>query len=132
MIEVPFWWDRKLDSLAATVYNMRPDLFDAQPQGKAIPLSPPKEENYTSKTKSKPIPNFPPYFTDATKQLLMTATEWDNDTMEPKGWYMTEKYDGMRLYWSGTQFYSRTGEKINVPTSLTEQLPPVALDGELW
>ena len=62
----------------------------------------------------------------------MTATEWNDDTMVPTGWYLTEKYDGMRLYWDGSQFYSRIGNKVNVPESLTKQLPPVALDGELW
>ena len=62
----------------------------------------------------------------------MTATEWDNSSMEPKGWFMTEKYDGMRLYWNGTQFYTRQGKKLNVPESLTKQLPVIALDGELW
>ena len=41
LVEVPYWWDRKLSSLAATVYNIRPDLFTEQPQGNPIPLSPP-------------------------------------------------------------------------------------------
>ena len=41
MIEVPYWWDRKLPSLAATVYNVKPDLFEVKPQGTAIPDSPP-------------------------------------------------------------------------------------------
>ena len=61
----------------------------------------------------------------------MTATEW-SEGEEPKGWYMTEKYDGMRLYWNGTQFYTRQGRKITVPESVTKRLPVVALDGELW
>ena len=43
MIEVPYWWDRKLPSLAATVYNTRPDLFETEPQGKSIPDSPPSK-----------------------------------------------------------------------------------------
>ena len=66
------------------------------------------------------------------KELFMTATEWDLESMEPKGWYMTEKYDGMRLFWTGTHFVSRLGNKIKVPESITKQLPSVALDGELW
>ena len=62
----------------------------------------------------------------------MTATEWDIDNMEPKGWYITEKYDGMRLFWNGTQFITRQGRKIRAPESITKQLPNVSLDGELW
>jgi DNA ligase-1 len=64
--------------------------------------------------------------------VLMTATEWDSESMDPTGWYMTEKYDGMRLYWNGKEFYSRSGEKVNVPEEIKKQLPSVSLDGELW
>ena len=38
---MPYWWDRLLPSLAATVYNVRPDLFQVKPEGTAIPLTPP-------------------------------------------------------------------------------------------
>ena len=62
----------------------------------------------------------------------MTATLWDFESMEPKGWYITEKYDVIRFYWDGTQCYSRQGTRINIPASIASQLPPVALDGELW
>ena len=62
----------------------------------------------------------------------MTATEWDLDTMEPTGWIMTEKYDGMRLYWNGSDFYSRQGNKVKVPDFISSQMPKETLDGELW
>jgi DNA ligase-1 len=45
---------------------------------------------------------------------------------------MTEKYDGVRLYWNGTAFYTRQGKKLQVPESFTQQMPRIALDGELW
>jgi hypothetical protein len=38
LIEVPFWWDRKRESLAATIFSHRPDLFAKQPRGNPIPL----------------------------------------------------------------------------------------------
>ena len=118
LIKVPYWWDRKTSSLAATIYNVRPDLV-TKPEGSPIPLNPPAEPLVDAKTIS-------------TKKLFMKATDWDKSNMEPKGWYMTEKYDGMRLYWTGKEFYSRQGEEVKVPDSITQQLPPVALDGELW
>jgi hypothetical protein len=43
LIEVPYWWDRKYDSLAATIYSQRPDLFTEKPTGQPIPLNPPSE-----------------------------------------------------------------------------------------
>jgi DNA ligase-1 len=70
---------------------------------------------------------------DIAKDILMTATEWNNESMEPTGWFMTEKYDGMRLFWNGSEFYSRQGEKVNVPDSISRQFPPsISLDCELW
>ena len=62
----------------------------------------------------------------------MTATEWDTSS-DPTGWWMSEKYDGIRLYWDGSIFRSRTGERISVPTEMTVNLPQnISLDGELW
>jgi DNA ligase-1 len=46
--------------------------------------------------------------------------------------WMTEKYDGMRLFWDGSAFYSRQGKKMKVPEVITSQMPKIALDGELW
>ena len=66
------------------------------------------------------------------KQVLMTATEWDENTMDPTGWTMTEKYDGMRLYWNGSDFSTISGKKVKIPKSIETKMPPIALDGELW
>jgi DNA ligase-1 len=62
----------------------------------------------------------------------MTATLWDEESMDPNGWFMTEKFDGMRLFWDGSQFFTRQGKKVMAPESVISQLPKVALDGELW
>ena len=48
MIEVPYWWDRRMSSLAATVYNIRPDLFKEKPEGIAISATAPGEETAKS------------------------------------------------------------------------------------
>jgi hypothetical protein len=50
LIEIPYWWDRKYESLAATVYNQRPDLFTEHPKaGSPIPLTPPSTVERTTK-----------------------------------------------------------------------------------
>jgi hypothetical protein len=41
LIEVPYWWDRKSESLAATIYSQRPELFTEKPTASPIPLAPP-------------------------------------------------------------------------------------------
>lgn len=45
---------------------------------------------------------------------------------------VSEKYDGVRAIWTGTQFVTRKGNIINSPSWFTATLPNVWLDGELW
>ncbi|GAA59401.1 DNA ligase [Pseudoalteromonas sp. BSi20652] len=45
---------------------------------------------------------------------------------------VSEKYDGVRAIWTGTQFVTRKGNIINAPGWFTAPLPNVWLDGELW
>jgi DNA ligase-1 len=46
---------------------------------------------------------------------------------------MSEKYDGLRAYWDGQQFWTRNGNLIHAPDYLLAELPrDVPLDGELW
>jgi ATP-dependent DNA ligase len=52
---------------------------------------------------------------------LLTVTRW-----------LTEKFDGMRLFWTGKQLFTRQGKEIIAPQFFTNQLPSVPLDGELW
>jgi DNA ligase-1 len=69
---------------------------------------------------------------DPVKNVLITATLWDDVNMNPTGWHMTEKFDGMRLYWNGSQFFTRQGKQVKAPSFITSQMPSVPLDGELW
>ncbi len=45
---------------------------------------------------------------------------------------VSEKYDGVRAYWNGKQLLARSGNPIQAPEGFIQQLPSVALDGELW
>jgi hypothetical protein len=45
LVEVPYWWDRKYESLVATVYSQSPDLFRDIPKGDPIPKEEPKEKS---------------------------------------------------------------------------------------
>jgi hypothetical protein len=37
LITIPYWWDLKVSSLAATIYRQRRDLFASEPTGVPIP-----------------------------------------------------------------------------------------------
>ena len=63
---------------------------------------------------------------------VLLAETW-NDTIDPTGWWLSEKLDGVRCYWNGSQFLSRNGNQFIAPKYFTENLPKtVSLDGELW
>jgi DNA ligase-1 len=61
---------------------------------------------------------------------LLLAHKWDGQ--DPANWWMSEKLDGVRAYWDGTQFLSRQGNVFLAPPWFLESLPADHLDGELW
>lgn len=52
--------------------------------------------------------------------------------MSLDGFWVSEKYDGVRGYWDGQQLWTRGGERVMAPAWFIAALPPVPLDGELW
>ncbi|MDP2341048.1 MAG: DNA ligase [Deltaproteobacteria bacterium] len=68
---------------------------------------------------------------DADGPPVLLAHKWEND-IDPRGWWMSEKLDGVRAWWTGTEFMSRLGNKFFAPSWFTASLPPHLLDGELW
>ncbi|EAT11263.1 DNA ligase [Bermanella marisrubri] len=47
-------------------------------------------------------------------------------------YWLSEKLDGMRCFWDGSQLLSRSGQIIHAPEYFTMGLPDEPLDGELW
>ena len=54
------------------------------------------------------------------------------EKMDPTAWWLSEKLDGVRAYWDGSDFYSRNGNHFPAPAWFKAGLPPTPLDGELW
>jgi DNA ligase-1 len=48
------------------------------------------------------------------------------------GYWVSEKYDGVRGYWDGRQLWTRGGTLVVAPAWFTASFPAVPLDGELW
>ena len=62
---------------------------------------------------------------------VLLANKWNPD-VDPTGWLMSEKLDGVRAYWDGAQFLSRNGNVFHAPDWFRRHLPRSPLDGELW
>ena len=52
--------------------------------------------------------------------------------INPAGYLVSEKLDGVRALWDGATLRFRSGRVIAAPTWFTAKLPTTALDGELW
>jgi DNA ligase-1 len=54
-------------------------------------------------------------------------------SVDAKGWWVSEKFDGYRAIWNGKSFVSRNGKPYAVPKWFSDFMPPgIALDGEFW
>lgn len=63
---------------------------------------------------------------------VLLAHSFDEADIDPTGWWVSEKLDGVRAYWNGTDFISRQGNVFAAPAWFKAGLPSHPLDGELW
>lgn len=47
-------------------------------------------------------------------------------------YWVSEKLDGVRGYWTGTELLTKNGNRLNAPKWFTSNWPKQAIDGELW
>ena len=62
---------------------------------------------------------------------LMLAKNW-HAGLDPLGYLVSEKLDGVRAFWDGRTLRFRSGRRIAAPDWFTQALPSTPLDGELW
>lgn len=123
--------NKKKESLVAKVKNTKQDLLDR--------IANPFER--VPKQVKKPIRPEPKKMASGqTNVMLAHPYNPDKHSTKVVGWWMSEKYDGVRAKWNGEEMESRTGHIYTLPDFLTEQLQsitdedgePMLLDGELW
>lgn len=118
-----------------TIKQMQfPPHLHAIAQGPQYALGP--REELVEKTPKKPKKAMPvaasanPRSTRKSKfSGVLLAKKWDG--ADPTGWWMSEKLDGIRAYWTGSKLLTRNGNEIHAPDWFTDKLPDMALDGEL-
>jgi DNA ligase-1 len=62
---------------------------------------------------------------------VLLAETWDG-LLDPTGWWLSEKLDGLRAYWDGQRLISRLGNPFHAPAWFIQDLPAHPLDGELF
>ncbi len=62
---------------------------------------------------------------------LMLANEYQSP-LDIHAYWLSEKMDGIRAYWTGSKLITRNGRQIHAPDWFTRALPDIPLEGELW
>lgn len=65
------------------------------------------------------------------ENIVMLGYEWGPE-VDIKGWQMSEKLDGVRTRWTGSELISRSGRNFHAPKWFIKGFPSIPLDGELW
>lgn len=65
------------------------------------------------------------------KPDIMLAESYEHG-LDITQYWVSEKLDGVRARWNGTQLISRGGKIFAAPEWFTEGFPGIPLDGELW
>ena len=68
---------------------------------------------------------------DLKNPRLQLATKYQKSTAITDYW-VSEKLDGVRGYWTGKQLLTRSGNVLSPPEWFVEHWPKVAMGGELW
>ena len=60
------------------------------------------------------------------------AGRWGKIPSDIENYLASEKCDGIRAFWTGSEFMTRHGNILNAPNWFKSEMPSVRLDGELW
>ncbi|WP_051216411.1 DNA ligase [Ferrimonas futtsuensis] len=72
-----------------------------------------------------------PFTASALEPKLMLASDY-HAQIDLSQYLVSEKLDGVRAYWTGSQLLTRSGKPIQAPHWFTAELPALELEGELW
>lgn len=72
----------------------------------------------------------PPAFAASPPALMLAGVYRPGIPLE--GYWLSEKYDGLRAYWDGQRLRTRGGDALVTPAWFTAGWPTEPMDGELW
>jgi len=111
IIIIPYWWNNNIESLKATILQKFPNLSEFFPRhfisefrGKS-PISPLKNESLIL-------------------TMNITLSQVWSENINPKGYWISEKFDGIRAIWRENNLFSRFGNKFDVPDWWKIKIPP--------
>jgi len=125
LIEIPYWWDNNEESLLATILQSSKQLKNK------VHSELMNDPQQVERLLNEPTLAIPKEMKFKDSDFISLPKIW-HPRMDPTGWFITEKYDGIRAYWDGKQLYNKRGDVLPAPQWFKKILPPFPLDGELW
>src|SRR5438309_1165168 len=120
----PAWRNQSVPIERRSCKHLRALRGDAAETARVGSATPPASKNGAAPKAVNPL------FSGGVPPLLL-AHPWESD-LDLTGWWMSEKLDGVRAYWTGQKFLSRQGNEFLAPEYFVAGLPTFPLDGELW
>ena len=85
-----------------------------------------------SLAQAQPRPHKPIDAAQAAPFAPVTLANTYRPELDVSAYWVSEKYDGIRAYWDGSQLISRQHMSIQAPAWFTQHWPSTPMDGELW
>ena len=73
-----------------------------------------------------------PYAVERTSPPAIVLAGIYRQGIDVAQYLVSEKYDGVRAIWNGSELRFRSGNRVHAPGWFTASLPATPLDGELW
>ena len=87
--------------------KLRGEAAEEARVGAAVPATPRSQARAAAQANAAPV---------------LLAETWDG-LLDPTGWWISEKLDGIRAYWDGSRLLSRLGNPFHAPDWFIDGLP---------
>ncbi len=104
-------------SLAGTITSVRPDI----PLHTNTPVRIPSHSDFQV-----------PFMLSTRYNTAHDPTNMYEPSSRDQGWWISEKYDGIRARWMNSRFISRNSKPLVVPEFISSTFPCLGMDGEMW
>lgn len=130
LVTIPYWWDKKQESLAATLFEEMPSLFNSYTtesglmarirSGEAVPIPSQCPPSMTVRNEAS-----------RSSSVAQLSGVW-HDAVDPEGMFVCERLEGVSVRWVEGQLSTRHGRVIPVPEGWARHMPKRDCDGVLW
>lgn len=128
---MPYWWDLKIESLAASIHEAFPGLLPTPDELRETDPDLAAILEAVGRGEHKPIPAELPGLSASGYQTMSAVmpTKAAGVAGPVKKSLVAPRYDSLDVYWTGSELALRSGRTMDPPSWWTASLPPTEVDG---